>query len=313
MDNDSYTAVDKNFIDAAASNNTHKHCGKGCSEVSGGYELVNNTKVSNMKSVIGLNNKVDPKTASTFMGVFTEANKIFTSDKYKLEKINYNALLKDVDVIEVCGLAGDYCVRDTVVALAQKFNDKKIVLLGDLTSYPALPFGSINVVPQHVSEEEYKKPDYKADLEKYEVMLNGAFDDKTDKDITLYLMKLNSCGKLTLLEKNELKRAEVNTYFHFITPHAEILADYKAHSNISINISLKKYADKDKYATEHLTQSGLMEDNNTIGSLQSSELGSLPSFGSLSKDDSQSQINVPEFVGTIGKQQSTVSDLSVDE
>ena len=276
MKNDSYTAVDKNVIDAVASNK--KPTCKACSNFSGGYELVNG------------NDKVDPKVASNFMGNFIETEgfdslgnigsmfKVDDNNDFELMKIDYTTLLSTYDVIEVCGLAGDYCVRDTVVALAQKFKEqsKSIVLLGDLTSYPSLPFGTIRTIPQHVSESKYAVPNY-SEVTQYkdrifELMLENALDtgvsdDKQQpKDITSYLLmdkessekddKGNPIKKKTLLSKEDVDKlrkteniAEIagnlgaSTIFHFITPHQEIVDDYLQYDNIMIQLS-NEYASK---------------------------------------------------------------------
>jgi hypothetical protein len=75
-----------------------------------------------------------------------------TFDVGKNAKAGFNEI-EHVDKIEVCGLAGDYCVRDTIVALAQKFVNKNVVLLADLTRYAALPIFSMRSLPQHVDED----------------------------------------------------------------------------------------------------------------------------------------------------------------
>ena len=265
MESDSYTAVDKDVIDAGASNSNHPTC-KGCSQVSGGYQLVkkNGTIVD----------KVDPKQASVYMGTFTKSGDSFTVNKEKglsalnttgwsLQKINYDELLKGFDVIEVCGLAGDYCVRDTVVALAQKFKSTKIVLLGDLTAYPSLPFGTINTIPQHVSEDKYSKEGYRAFKGNFDEMYEKAMDMSetgADKDITYYLLKEGENGK-ELLTKDEIeinigkytKELAANlgpnppTIFHFITPHQEILDDYLPYENI--HIQMTNYIEKPPVST----------------------------------------------------------------
>lgn len=268
-DSDSYTAVDKNVIDAAASNSKRRTC-LGCSNISGGYKLFNKRK----------NVDVSPLEASTYMGVFTETittdltSSLFSvgeyqyteaKDDWELKKIDYVELLQDCDVIEVCGLAGDYCVRDTVVALAQKFPiEKRIVLLGDLTAYPFLPFGTINTIPQHVSEKKYNSETYTAfngetDFEKtyFDQMFKAATDTAlANKDITLYLMKFDDEGKQVLLTKDEIEKANYAkdvamnlakpTLFHFITPHQEILDDYLPYENVLIQMN--DYSVKSKNA-----------------------------------------------------------------
>lgn len=121
---DSFTAVQKISVDHNASNVNPNIERSNCSSVTGAFLLKDTTK--------NLTNESFDKSAATFVS-------------YQDGDIN----LTDATHIEVCGLAGDYCVRDTVVALADKFKDKKIVLLNDFTRYPTLPFVTIGLLPQH--------------------------------------------------------------------------------------------------------------------------------------------------------------------
>lgn len=125
---DSFTAVNKTAIDSNASNVKKTN---NCSTISGAYLAPTEFDKFGVDKFVSTN--LSPLT-------------------YKTES-NIDLNLSDATHIEVCGLAGDYCVRDTVVALAEMFNDTKIILLGDYTRYPTLPFFSIGILPHH----NYKK------------------------------------------------------------------------------------------------------------------------------------------------------------
>lgn len=228
-DHDSFTAVDKNTIDSVASNYKSQSCSASCSNISGSYYLKND------------NGFVPPNGCAAYMGKFDENLKAEIGGG-RLEKVDYDDLLKDVDTIEVCGLAGDYCVRDTVIALSQKFPGKTIVLLNDFTRYPALPFGSVAVVPQHVSEDKYTVPGYEFKSPDLEEKLKNAKDAAADKDIVDYLLSVSEKGEFKLMNPAEIAAVSVDSLTpavqHFITPSTEIIEDYKKLDNLKIVMDL---------------------------------------------------------------------------
>ena len=124
-DCDSFTAVPKISIDHNASNVNPDIERKKCSSVTGAYLLKDTTH-----------------------NLTNEPFQMATADKVTYDE-GGNLDLSTATHIEVCGLAGDYCVRDTVVALADKFKNTKIVLLNDFARYPTLPFVTIGLLPQH--------------------------------------------------------------------------------------------------------------------------------------------------------------------
>jgi len=132
-DVDSFTAVpvvgNFHIVDHIASNkNGGCNCGGDknlCSTITGGYTL----------------NKP-----------LTESISFNRSDgDYK--QAPYNDWLKNIKEIDVCGLAGDYCVRDTIMSLAKKYTEKIVRLLAEHTRYAVLPYKTILTLPQHVQEE----------------------------------------------------------------------------------------------------------------------------------------------------------------
>jgi nicotinamidase-related amidase len=58
----------------------------------------------------------------------------------------------------ICGLAGDYCVRDTAINLKFAFPKHKVAVIADAVRYAALPMGAIGVgTTAHITEELLQK------------------------------------------------------------------------------------------------------------------------------------------------------------
>jgi len=53
----------------------------------------------------------------------------------------------------VCGLAGDYCVRDTAINLKFKYPNHKVAVIADATRYPSLPDSVIDVTTNDENRE----------------------------------------------------------------------------------------------------------------------------------------------------------------
>jgi nicotinamidase-related amidase len=219
---DSFTAV--NFgtmpIDHIASNSLGncKGCGNACS---GSYFR----KAGNFISDITFNDKVN------------DIGKDF-------ELCNYANMLSDVNVIEVCGLAGDYCVRDTIVALSNMFKDKKIVLLSDFTRYACLPFSTILTLPTHKNFAQGVQVSNSEINQDKEKIYKKLMEINRHKDITYYLLNMDDKGVFRLYTPEEIKNITQDVLFnpnnptnaHFITPHSYILNDYTK-NNIYIHIN----------------------------------------------------------------------------
>lgn len=217
---DSFSAVGKNNIDSFASNMNvikNQECTNTCSNVTGGYVF----KEKNIKENVNFLSRIDFN---------------------KIEQAPYDEWLSKVDNIEVCGLAGDYCVRDTIVALAEKYPRKKITLLQDLTRYAHLPVFTINTLPEHKSQEIYLKDNldhlkiYPASYRKQ--LLNT--DPNSNKGINYYIFKNNKLMLKEDIDKNKIENEMFDlennfvtavSYTHFITNHKHILDDYSAKVN----------------------------------------------------------------------------------
>jgi len=240
---DSFTAVPMDTIDHIASN--HKpdinslcmECGEGnphpcCSSVTGGFYIEGKNAVEAMEYM-----EVVEVTAETSKQV------TYNDDDF----IN----LESVEKIEVCGLAGDYCVRDTIVALAKKYKkEKEIVLLNYLTRYAFLPLFTIRTIPEHKAPYSEKfDPDTIGEipddeLKKY-TQIGSKSESRFEKDIKYYVFNCPLGEPPNLMKPDELNSINNNDFIfwpglpkeaqektlpltrkHFITGHEEILKDY---------------------------------------------------------------------------------------
>lgn len=144
----------------------------------------------------------------------------------------------DGDVIEVCGLAGDYCVRDTAIALKIKHPECTVVVLNHLTRYAFLPtqifleIGGTQVgvgsFPQHNNKITSGK---KTMGEKHldDANIEKFLTNDSDKGFNYYLFTPPPTAQLLTAEQmatatpEQIKRGE---FCHFITDHNTIINDY---------------------------------------------------------------------------------------
>jgi len=171
-DVDSFTAVPNDVIDHVASNkNKGCNCNNAiCSTITGGYTYKFDY-ITKIKTIY-YNEVSEPPDYG-----------------YKFEKAPYDEWLKDINEIDVCGLAGDYCVRDTIMSLAKKYPAKIVRLLAEHTRYAVLPYKTILTLPQHVSVFET------------EVIRNNETNKPKDWDVTQQYGLLNA-------DKIRIKAAE---------------------------------------------------------------------------------------------------------
>ena len=141
---DSFTAVPKDKDDIGIDNyaSNQKQI-KPCSSLSGAYDLA--------KSELG---------AAAYIQAALDYNEHTLSTKLPPYVNGEN--FGDVAEFQVCGLAGDYCVRDTVVSLAKMFPTKQVRLLGGLTRYAVLPLFTMRSVPIHNYIGDMKVPNIDA-------------------------------------------------------------------------------------------------------------------------------------------------------
>ena len=225
---DSFTAVDKkDKVDSFASNQNINDLQVCCSGTGAYYGQKDGTNLS-FEDAIDFLGKVTPS---------------------KNNKVHYNNLLTDVDTIEVCGLAGDYCVRDTATSLANMFPDKQIYILNDYTRYAVLPLFSVDKLPIH---------DYNQNLQTGQAGIQheslNRFLSKDIKDIYNYLINYNvNNNEYRLLSSDDLKSLTIDklklamgvpgpngnlpTYQHFITPQKAIINDYANYNNLFVKMN----------------------------------------------------------------------------
>jgi len=225
---DSFTAVDKiDQVDSYASN-TKIIDNKACCSGTGAYYANKDGNQLSFKESITFLEKLKPD---------------------KKHKVNYEELLKDVTTIEVCGLAGDYCVRDTATSLAYMFPKKNVIVLNDFTRYAVLPLFSVDKLSIH---------NYSGKID-INGLQNPSLDlflktDDNKKDIYNYLIKFD--GEYRLMDKDEVEKLSASdlksamgvpegitglepnlpTYQHFITPHEDIIADYNNYTNLKVKM-----------------------------------------------------------------------------
>lgn len=137
--------------------------------------------------------------------------------------------------IFICGLAGDYCVKDTALNLAKNIKEMgldnvRIVILQPYTRYAFLPL-------QYVGGNQVYKNAILTSTK------SGVFSNiSKPKDINHYLFTIGLDGTYTLLTKQQAQNARNNIdkieqpvnatnpklYAAFLTPIKDILADYSS-------------------------------------------------------------------------------------
>lgn len=230
-DCDSFTAVEKKHIDSKASNlEGSKLEGEHltCSNVSGSYSLKNKT----LDECIDFIDKLDPV------------------NKELCEKTKFD--FTNIDNIEVCGLAGDYCVRDTVVALAEHNKNKNVILLANLTRYAVLPLFTMRTLPQHVDEDSqyiFKKESGDITPESELSKELGIVVSKSPlKSIRYYVLNNKRLMDVDTEEFNKVEQfinsgiqiGQKPEFEHFITDEKYIIKDYNKHDNIYIHGLVEK-------------------------------------------------------------------------
>lgn len=208
---DSFSAVAFGGARQSSSGSACKCPAGGCSAVTGGYTL---------KSTAN---------PFTYNGPVTPAN---------ANKFDELPGVADGDVIEVCGLAGDYCVRDTAIALKEKYKGKcEVVVLNNMVRYPFLPL----VVPilQHRNNENLNRfntgnrgktqDNHLAHLDRFRI-------EQKDKGLNYYLFDKGGLVDKDSIPDAETLKKNLGSYFHFISDPRDIVKDYKK-AGVKIMIS----------------------------------------------------------------------------
>lgn len=184
------------------------------------------------------------------------------------------------DIIEVCGLAGDYCVRDTAIALAQKYPQCSVVILNHLTRYAFLPTQifltvgkdengedikvGVGAFPQHQQVKTGQVQSHLADGE-----IQKFWSDDANKGFNYYLFTPPPQKLLSGLEYQTVKEDEATLendikqgkYFHFITDHNTLIQDYET-NRVKMYIPLELVQEIDA-ATQGLLQTVSMQPTST--------------------------------------------------
>ena len=203
-DTDSFSAAE---FDGARQKSSGGQCkcpsnsNGGCSSVTGGYTIKGNADPFLYNGPVNMNN----------------------SNKFELPNV------EEGDVIEVCGLAGDYCVRDTAIALKQKYGSKvTVVVLNNMVRYPFLPL----VVPilQHRDNENLNKfntesrgktqDNHLAHLDRFRI-------EQKDKGLNYYLFDKDGLVDKDSIPDEQTLKKNLGNYFHFISDPRDIVKDYK--------------------------------------------------------------------------------------
>ena len=242
-----YATKKKNYVDP-------------CSSISGAYEILD----LSTRDAVTFNQPVNFRRKKIKKEGYL---KVKNNNKKTIspEPFDYSNILKDCGEIQVCGLAGDYCVRDTITALAEKYNDKEVVLLAGLTRYAVLPLKSMIVLPIHNYSDNMKKPYINGIISKGNQEIGiGSFisyfkGKAKNKTLYYYLLEIDE-GKYHLVQKTTNKNKNLNIdltnddfnlvepgrYFHFITPPETIDEDFKQHKNIKIRLTNNDYIEEKK-------------------------------------------------------------------
>lgn len=158
-----------------------------------------------------------------------------TADGYT--PVKYEPVFPDGSVIEVCGLAGDYCVRDTAIALATQYVNCIVVVLNDLVRYPFVPMWLDCKIHTNVEGRPVE-----SHMEHLDYFLNS----EKNKGFNYYIF--DQTGKLMTPTQIQMKFPNVDTlkaaitaeipnfgpvYNHFLSDPRDIILDYKK-SNVRI-------------------------------------------------------------------------------
>jgi hypothetical protein len=154
--------------------------------------------------------------------------------------VKYDPAFPDGSVIEVCGLAGDYCVRDTAIALATKYVNCTVVVLNDLVRYPFVPMWLD--CKMHTNVEGRSVESHMAHLDYF-------LNTEKNKGFNYYIF--DQTGKLMTPTEIQAKFPNVDAlkaaitaeipnfgpvYNHFLSDPRDIILDYKK-SNVRIMLN----------------------------------------------------------------------------
>jgi len=150
----------------------------------------------------------------------------------------------------VCGLAGDFCVRDTAYAIGntKKNENSQVYVLGDYTRYVFVPIvwklNSYNKITTTIEETKFNQlknndSDHTRSINQY------IFDSSKQNQIvsgnTYTTIITNATNKVR--ENDNIRNHIEDKFKHFITNHQDIIADYK---EAGVKIILSRQCGKSK-------------------------------------------------------------------
>lgn len=170
-----------------------------------------------------------------------------------------NNILNDDTNIYVCGLAGDFCVRDTALNFSDKIKENSninvnVKVIHDLTRNAFIPISIPQPSYPFVQTERYGGLPQKCKFVENNKLTNDVTEINKEKEKELYnYVFLKEQGRTSILSKNQLDKLkdlefELGTYpqyNHFLTDHRQILHDY-SNANVKLITDKQNY---DKYTT----------------------------------------------------------------
>ena len=167
---------------------------------------------------------------SSCSDIFTGCKKLkggFDSNQWKFGETyaNISQQFEDWDIkdiignkdVYICGLAGDYCVRDTALNLADMRNTsvKNVYVLHDLTRNAFIPI-----------TDDYKKAKFDKANRYGGELVNPDYFLETEKSITDYVFDNSQLISRQDLNSIRLSKTPLSNKFHFVTDVRQIIADY---------------------------------------------------------------------------------------
>jgi nicotinamidase-related amidase len=155
----------------------------------------------------------------------------------------------------VCGLAGDFCVRDTALNLKDNHTDSSVYLLHDFTRNAFVPL-SVPLMTSALSENRYGERLVVSHLESNTGKLAPIMAENREKGLHHYIFEFAPPSTYTILGKDEAENVVNNNhkfimdykkgldengkvidsvalfgaglqFFHFVSDHRQIIDDYE--------------------------------------------------------------------------------------
>ena len=222
---DSFTAVsvkndDKNYHQKRQIGT--KCCGSGMEEKDGDHKTGCGNAFTGSKKLNPEKTDLDPLDDYLFQNTEQTWNDINKDDNF----VDYNIPDNGAHYY-VCGLAGDFCVRDTAIALSD--NGKQVSILHDYTRNAFVPANFPLTSTKYNKQVVYGDGPLKAyHLDHAKENFSNEVKEDSEKGFQYYMFKFNAESQTYTVPKlEELKTATPGDYFHFLTDHRQIIDDYR--------------------------------------------------------------------------------------